>query len=121
MLKSGSSEHNNEVNTHNFVFTKEFIKNSKRFDRTSQAALAFCYIQRVLLLVFRPNHVSYIVTVLELVLVILMLIKATYRTCDQTLLPVIMFNYHICLYNNVCERNGNTICLNQTHCVFNFD
>ena len=35
MLKSGSSEHNNEVNTHNFVFTKEFIKNSKRFDRTS--------------------------------------------------------------------------------------
>jgi len=23
-----------------------------------------------------------------------------------------MFNYYICLYNNVCERNGNIICLN---------
>ena len=35
MLLFGSSEHNNEVNTHIFVYTQEFIKNSKRFDRTS--------------------------------------------------------------------------------------
>jgi len=35
------------------------------------------------------------------------------RTCGQILLPVSMFNYYICLHNNVCERNGNTICLNS--------
>ena len=28
------------------------------------------------------------------------------------LLPVIMLNYYICLYNNVRERNDNKICLN---------
>ena len=29
-----------------------------------------------------------------------------------SLLPVSMFNYYICWYSNVCERNGNKICLN---------
>ena len=41
-----------------------------------------------------------------------MAVSKLYRTCGQTLLPVIMFNYYICLYNNVCERNGNKISLN---------
>ena len=41
-----------------------------------------------------------------------MAVSKLYRTSGQTLLPVIMFNYYICLYNNVCERNGNNICLN---------
>ena len=35
----GSCQPTNEVNTHIFVCTQEFIKNSKRFDRTSWAAL----------------------------------------------------------------------------------
>ena len=43
-----------------------------------------------------------------------MAVSKLYITCGQTLLPVIMFNYHICLYNNVCEWNGNKICLNYT-------
>ena len=38
----------------------------------------FCCIKRFLHLVFWPNHFSYIVTVLEVVVVILMLIKSTY-------------------------------------------
>ena len=42
-----------------------------------------------------------------------MAVSKLYRTCDQTLLPVITFNYYICLYNSVCERNGNKICLNK--------
>ena len=41
-----------------------------------------------------------------------MAVSKLYRTCGQTLLTVIMFNYYICMYNNVCERNGNKICLN---------
>ena len=41
-----------------------------------------------------------------------MVVSKLYRTCGQTLLPVIMFNYYICLYNNVYETNGNKICLN---------
>jgi len=41
-----------------------------------------------------------------------MAVSKLYRTCGQTLLPVVMFNYYICLYNTVSERNGNTICLN---------
>ena len=35
MLLFGSIEHTNEVNKHSCVCTQEFIKNSKRFDRTS--------------------------------------------------------------------------------------
>jgi len=35
ILLFGSSQHTNEVNTHIFVCTQEFIKNSKGFDRTS--------------------------------------------------------------------------------------
>ena len=35
-----------------------------------------------------------------------MAVSKLYITCGQTLLSVIMFNYYICLYNNVCERNG---------------
>ena len=31
---------------------------------------------------------------------------------NQLSLPVIIFNYCICLYNNVCERNGKNLCLN---------
>ena len=38
-----------------------------------------------------------------------------YRTCVQTHLPAIMFNYYMCLYNTVCERNGNNICLNYLY------
>ena len=30
-----------------------------------------------------------------------MAVSKLYRTCGQTLLPVIIFNYYICLYNNV--------------------
>ena len=41
-----------------------------------------------------------------------MAVPKLYRTCGQTLLPVIMLNYYICLSYNVCERNGNKICLN---------
>ena len=41
-----------------------------------------------------------------------MAVSKLYRTCVQALLPVIMFNYYICLYNNVCESNGNKTCLN---------
>ena len=40
-----------------------------------------------------------------------MTVSKVYRSGGQTLLPVIMFNYYICLYNNVCEWNGNKICL----------
>jgi len=29
----------------------------------------------------------------------------------KPLLPVIIFEYYIWLYNNVCERHGNQICL----------
>ena len=35
ILLFDSSQHTNEVNTHIFVCTQEFIKNSKRIDRTS--------------------------------------------------------------------------------------
>ena len=41
-----------------------------------------------------------------------MAVSKLYITCGQTLLPVIMFYYYICLYDNVCERNGNQIYLN---------
>ena len=47
-----------------------------------------------------------------------MAVSKLYRTCGQPLLPVIMFNYNICLYNIVCERNGNTICLNTSMELF---
>ena len=40
------------------------------------------------------------------------------RTCGQTLLPVIMFNYYSCLYDNVCERNGNKTCLIVNETIF---
>ena len=41
-----------------------------------------------------------------------MAVSKLYRTCGLTLLPVFMFNYYICVCTNVCERNGNKICLN---------
>ena len=46
-----------------------------------------------------------------------MAVSKLYRNCGQTLVPVIMFNYYICLYNNVCERNGNTLCLKKIKTV----
>ena len=47
-----------------------------------------------------------------------MAVSKLYRTCGQPFLPVIMFNYNICLYNNVSERNGNNICLNTSMELF---
>ena len=47
-----------------------------------------------------------------------MAVSKLYRTCGQTLLPVIMFNYYSCLYDNVCERNGNKTCLNVNETIF---
>ena len=43
-----------------------------------------------------------------------------YRTCGQNLLSAIMFNYYMCLYNTVCERNGNNICLNYLYIVIRY-
>ena len=45
------------------------------------------------------------------------------ETSGQTILPVIMLNYYICLNNNVCERNGNKICINWQICntPFNYN
>ena len=45
------------------------------------------------------------------------------ETSGKTILPVIMFNYYICLYNNVWERNGNNTCINKQICnnPFNYN